>query len=321
MIKNLLTFIVFVCITVNAQNEKTPIVHATETFTVAPTYDVVYAQGLSHENLNSESSNVMPLKLDIYTPDNNNKNRPVFLFIHGGGFRGGSKQQKQIIHWANYFTARGWVFISANYRLKKHNGTIPQKWIDFTSNLPKEQAPQFLAVYPAIRDAKAAMRWVVANAEKYHINTDYITVGGGSAGAITAIGIGVSEPEDYRDELSTEEDSTLESTNLDQEYQVKTIIDLWGSNVALRILNQMYGKQRFNSNMPPLLVAHGTLDPTVKFSDAENLKMVYEKYNVPLAFYPIEGKKHGAWGAKVNGKSLEELSFDFIVEQQNLKVK
>ena len=42
-------------------------------------------------------------------------------------------------------------------------------------------------MYAAQRDAKAALRWMVANASTYGINPDYITVGGASAGAITTV--------------------------------------------------------------------------------------------------------------------------------------
>ena len=44
-------------------------------------------------------------------------------------------------------------------------------------------------MYPAMRDAKAAVRWVRANAEQYNAAPEYITAIGGSAGAVVAIGI------------------------------------------------------------------------------------------------------------------------------------
>lgn len=298
-----------------------PVVQSTSTFDVIVAKDITYAEGLSHESLNSANATTMPLKLDVYIPDNDLKNRPAYLFIHGGGFAGGTKQQKQIIDLANYYTSRGWVFISIDYRLKKHNGTVPQEWTNYATNVPKEKARQFLAIYPAIRDAKAALRWVVANADTYNINTNFITVGGGSAGAIAAITLGVSNQEDYRDEIDIHQDPTLASTNLEQTYQVKTIIDFWGSNIALYALDEIFGHDRFDSNDPPQFIAHGTNDPTVPFSKAEELKSIYEANGVSLAYYPLEGKKHGAWGAIVNNKHLDELAFDFIVEQQGLIVE
>ncbi|MBK9565900.1 MAG: hypothetical protein IPO37_12190 [Saprospiraceae bacterium] len=37
--------------------------------------------------------------------------------------------------------------------------------------------------------------------------------------------------------------------------------------------------------------------------------------------YTLENRGHGPWDAIVNGKKLEELSFDFIVEQQKIIVE
>lgn len=303
-----------------SQNE-IPTVQSTPTYKVIIHEDVIYAEGLSHESVNSANATTIPLKLDIYVPDNNIDNRPLYMFIHGGGFAGGSKQQARIINLANYYTSRGWVFISIDYRLKKNMGTVPQEWANYSTNVPKDKARQFLAIYPAIRDAKAALRWVVVNADTYNINTNYVTVGGGSAGAITAISMGISNQEDFRDEMDTNQDPTLTSANLEQSYQIRTIIDLWGAKIALDALEKIFGHQRFDSNDPSLFIAHGTEDPTVPFIRAEELKSIYETNGVPFAYYALEGKKHGAWDATVNNKRLEELAFDFIVEQQNLIVE
>lgn len=304
----------------NTDNE-TPIVREQSTYQVLIQEDIIYAQGLSHENFTSPNAEEVDLKLDIYLPDNELKNRPLLFFTHGGGFSGGSKQQEQIVEIANFYASRGWVVVSNDYRLQGDAGTVPQEWIDYSATLPEEGRKQFLAIYPAIRDSKAALRWIVSNAESYNINTDYITVGGGSAGAITAIAIGVSDLEDYKDELEIINDPSLPSTNLDEEYEIKTIIDFWGSKVALDALAEIYGYQRFDVNDPPMFIVHGTADSTVPFSSAEDLRSIYESNNIPFAFYPAENAGHGIWGKTFENKTLAELSFEFIIEQQNIMVE
>jgi para-nitrobenzyl esterase len=243
------------------------------------------------------------------------------MLIHGGGFSGGSKQQEALVAMANYYASRGFVVFSIDYRLRGDKETIPQEWIDATTNVDPAELDQLYAMYPAHRDAKAALRWIIANADNYHINTDYITVGGGSVGAITSIGLGVSELGDYKDEIRVTEDNTLSTTNLSQTYEVQTILDFWGSNVSIEILESIYGYQRFDQNDPALFIAHGTEDPTVPFSSAEDLKTIWETNEIDFVYYPLEGRGHGAWGATVNGKSLSDLSFDFIVENQSLNVE
>lgn len=298
-----------------------PVVYGGERFKVGVTDDLVYAEGLSHESINSSEAVSMALKLDVYAPENKSKNRPAFLFIHGGGFYGGSKKQPQVVKWARYFASRGWVFVSIDYRVRDDYGTVPNKWAGFSTKIPGARPGQVNAIYPAQRDAKAALRWLVSYAGAWGINKDFITVGGGSAGAITAITAGISNPEDFRDEIDSTQDPTLVTTHPDREFRVSTIIDLWGSKVALEILQATYGHQRFDRNDPALMIAHGTEDPTVPFDRAEALKEMYENTGAPFAFYPLEGKGHGCWNATVDGKRLQELAFDFIVEQQGLNVQ
>ena len=298
-----------------------PTVKLNATYDVNITEDIIYAEGLSHDDWNSSNTTALPLYMDSYVPENNSQNRPLLMLIHGGAFVGGSKQQDAIVDMANYYASRGFVVFSIDYRLRDHMGTIPQAWIDATSVGTPSNLDQTFAMYPAHRDAKAALRWIMANAQNYHINKDYITVGGGSAGAITSIGIGVSELGDYKDEISSSEDNTLSTTNLSQTYEVQTILDFWGSTVSIEILESIYGHQRFDSNDPALFIAHGTEDPTVPFSSAEDLKTICETNEIDFVYYPLEGAGHGPWGATVNGKSLSDLSFDFIVENQNLNVE
>ena len=298
-----------------------PIVKLNATYEVNITEDITYAEGLSHDSWNSANNSVIPLEMDSYVPDNNLQNRPLLMLIHGGAFYGGSKQQDALVNMANYYASRGFVVFSIDYRLRDHTGTIPQEWIDASSGGAPGNLDQIYAMYPAHRDAKAALRWIIANADNYHINTDYITVGGGSAGAITSIGLGASELGDYKDEISLSEDYTLSTTNFSQTYEVQTILDFWGSNASIEILESIYGYQRFDSNDPALFIAHGTEDPTVPFSSAEDLKTICETNEIDFVYYPLEGSGHGPWGATVNGKSLSDLSFDFIVENQSLNIE
>lgn len=297
-----------------------PTVQADATYEVLLEEDLTYGEGLRHhERLNSTRARTMPLTLDVYAPNNDIDNRPAIMFIHGGGFVGGSKRSHTIVKIADYYASRGWVFISIGYRISKQNGTMPQEWYDYAANFDNSIVDRYLGVYPAQRDAKAALRWIIANADNYNINTNFITVGGSSAGAITAITLGVSNPEDFRDEVSIDQDPTLAKTNLEQDYQIKTVIDFWGSKFALDAMEGIYGHQRFDSNDPPLLIVHGTRDSTIPIEEAEALKTIYETNKVPVAYYPLKAS-HGAWDARINNKRIEDLAFDFIVEQQQLKV-
>jgi acetyl esterase/lipase len=188
-------------------------------------------------------------------------------------------------------------------------------------NVPQNKRNQARALYPAARDTKAAIRWLYAQAETYKINTDYITAMGGSAGAALAIMTGVTDAQDYRDELTTELDETLASTHLDQSADIAAILDYWGSGVLVNTLNAVHGHQRYDVNDAPINIVHGTEDPTVLFSEAEALRDAYLSTGVDYAFHPLEGARHGPWGATIAGKNLRENGFDFITSQLELTVE
>ncbi|MBY0479441.1 MAG: alpha/beta hydrolase [Chitinophagaceae bacterium] len=306
-----------------ATNVANPVsVKAASTYTVIVDQNVKYGEGLSHQNLNSSSYSIMDLRLDVYKPANNTRKKPAVLLIHGGGFTGGSKSDVNIVNLANYFASRGWVAFSINYRLLGQNGTVPAQWVQYAqTTVPPVDRSQFMAMYPAHRDAKAAMRWLIANADNYNIDTNYITVGGGSAGAIIATSLGITTTADFTNEISLTTDPTLATTNLNKTYTIKTILDFWGSGIAVTAINNIYGYQRFDATDAPIMIAHGTADPTVSYTYAAELQNIYTSTGVTYKLYPLVNRGHGPWDAIVNGKKLEELSLDFIVEQQKLIVE
>ncbi len=328
-------------------NNGIPVVKSESTFAVLNDEDLTFAEGLGHNALSTTSFPV-PQLLDVYYPENTSTNRPVYMFIHGGGFTGGIKHKPEIVDMANYYASRGWVFISIDYRTTEELGTIegmspeelitfykgmaPQKWIEnaLEGAANSDQVKQAIAMYLAQRDAKAALRWIIANSNNYGINTDYITVGGASAGSITTIALGISNQEDFRDEISLADDPTLSTTNLDQTYEVRSMIYFWGSKIKLDVFEAVYDLDqydRYDSNDPELFMAHGTAeDPVTPYEGALELQSIYDSLGVYNKLETIQLPNgnpagHGAWNGVVEGKGLSELTFDFLVERQNLNVE
>ena len=324
-----------------------PMVKAESFYTVLTDEDVTYAEGLSH-NASSSTPFSIPLKLDIYTPGNDSENRPVFMFIHGGGFTGGTKTKPEIVEMANYYASRGWVFVSVDYRTTEELGAIqgmtpeevvtyysgiaPQEWIEHTIQGAQnsDQVQQATAMYLAQRDAKAALRWIVANSNSYNINTDFITVGGASAGAITTIALGISNLGDFRDEITIDDDPTLSTTNLNETYVVRSMVYFWGSNLKLDLFEAVYDLEqydRYDTIDPELFMGHGTAEDFVTpYEEALELQGIYDSlgiYNKLVTLLKPNGDPagHGAWNAVVDGKGLSELTFDFLVERQDLNIE
>lgn len=321
-------------------NNGFPIIAAASTYSVVTDEEISYAEGLAVQN-SSASTFAKSLKLDVYYPDNNASNRPLFMFVHGGGFTGGTKTKPEIVEMANFYASRGWVFVSIDYRTTEELGSLegmsqeevvtlykgiaPLEWIEYAMQGAEtvEQFQQSIAMYAAQRDAKAALRWIIANSNIYDIDTDFITVGGASAGAVTAIALGISNHEDFKEEISVTHDPTLSSTNLNEAYEIKSMVYFWGANVKLELFESVYGLNRYDVHDPELFMAHGTNDQNsgTPFSEATELEEVYDSLSIYNQLVPLEGKGHGAWDAEVDGKGLFELSLAFIVDRQDLNVE
>ena len=145
----------------------------------------------------------------------------------------------------------------------------------------------------------------------YSINMDYL-IGGGSAGAITSVGVSVTEPSDFRDELSELE---ILTTNLDQEYAVRTILDFC-SPTSVNLLQGVYDVERFDSNDPRLFI-NGTADST------DLLKCIVVAGHLGIHWGALCVLLFGdATVVDANGaQTLYELAFDFVVSQQGLVVE
>jgi acetyl esterase/lipase len=103
------------------------------------------------------------LKGDLYSPAAPGIH-PAMLFMHGGGFRGGSKTGYGTT-WGPYLAARGIVVFAIDYRLSTPTQTT---W------------PQ------ALLDCKAALQYLRGDAVELGIDPGRIGVGGDSAGASLA---------------------------------------------------------------------------------------------------------------------------------------
>jgi arylformamidase len=96
-------------------------------------------------------------RLDVYAVADG-KNRPVVVWIHGGGWKAGDKARMQ--EKPRAFVEHGYVFVSINYRL------MPE-----------------VTVKEMTGDVAKAIRWVREHAREYGGDPDAIVVAGHSAGA------------------------------------------------------------------------------------------------------------------------------------------
>jgi acetyl esterase/lipase len=107
----------------------------------------------SHRDIEYARVGDVSLKLDLYFPKQNDA--PLIVYVLGGAWRGGSKSDVPILKLLDH----GFAIASVDYRLST-------------------QAP-----FPAqVHDIKAAIRFLRANSERFHINTKRMALFGSSAG-------------------------------------------------------------------------------------------------------------------------------------------
>jgi len=107
------------------------------------------------------------LDLCLYRPPFTEGRLPAIVVFHAGGFRNGSPVS--LFPFAMRLARAGYVVVTPTYRL---SGEAP---------------------FPAaVHDAKAAVRWVRANADAFQIDLDHIAVAGMSAGGVLAALLGAT---------------------------------------------------------------------------------------------------------------------------------
>lgn len=124
------------------------------------------------------------LKIDAYYAPKlqvKPEGRPVMVYIHGGGFVGGERKNVAQEIFCRYLAERGWLAVSVDYRLagvrKNPDGTIYNPYhVDGTVS----------AVRIACEDVVAATNYILGH-KAWKANPKQVTLGGGSAGAITTL--------------------------------------------------------------------------------------------------------------------------------------
>ena len=228
-----------------------------------------------------------PLTLDIAMPKGLSKPVPAVVHIHGGGFQNGRKDTRYAVRYAK----EGFIGVSINYRLSR------------------------VAPFPAaVQDCKAAIRWLRANAQDYHIDPNRIGAWGTSAGGNLAAILGTSGGDQY-----------LEGYGGNREYssRVQAVVDHFGPTDFLKLKRSGYRKQdgirdspesrylggmftllpdqvrRANpatyadKNDPPTLIIHGEEDYFVVINQSEILYDALKKSGATTKLVRVVNGDHG----------------------------
>ncbi|HVJ84698.1 MAG TPA: alpha/beta hydrolase [Caulifigura sp.] len=258
---------------------------------IATLLSVLVAQAVAAEPVqkNIEYARVgeRVLALDLYSPDAKDP-APAIVWIHGGAWRSGSKDDVPVKRWIE----SGFAIASVDYRLSP-------------------EAP-----FPAqAHDIKSAIRYLQAHARGLRIDPDRIVIAGSSAGAHLAALVGVSN--------GVPELEGSIGTPATKPAQVRAIVSFFGASNLQTILSQstehglsvrvpalkllLGGSQdeksdlaklaspvaHVDANDPPLWLIHGDADPQMPIEQSRELESKYRSAGRLVTFEVIVGGKHG----------------------------
>jgi acetyl esterase/lipase len=248
--------------------------------------DIVYGKG-----------DRVDLRLNVALPKKGKGPFPAVVCIHGGGWYQGQRQDMDPM--TELLARRGYVAATVSYRL------VPS------------------ARFPAqIQDCKAAVRWLRANAVKYHINPDRIGAIGPSAGGHLSCLLGVTDKKDGLEgsggnpEFSSRVQAVVSffgrtdftKKTWSKELEEKIFVPLIGASFDDK--PELYKKVSpiayVSRTSPPFLLFHGAEDKLVPPRNSTDMAEKLQAAGVSAKAVIVEGEGHGSadWAEKW-AKSIE----------------
>lgn len=259
-------------------------------------------------------------KLDLYEPATPRAATlsPGLVWIHGGGWMGGRKEEARAKNICTTLAQAGYVAVSIDYRLGA--GAWPTN----------------------VYDCKNAVRYLRANAVRLQLDPERIAVAGGSAGGHLALMVALTAGQ-----------ADLEPHGAATPYPgvssaVRAVINMYGgTNILTRrevdkrgqpgglrgmtdSLKQVFGAESIEAPVlrlaspvthvsrtsVPILTLHGRADPTVDYLQAEELDRVAKERGASHELILLEGVGHTfdweTWAKKPLPRDLRPVALAFL---------
>jgi acetyl esterase/lipase len=250
---------------------------------IAPTRYQVHS-ALTYLTVNGHES-----QLDVFRRRDDPNPHPTLMYIHGGGWTSGHKDDG--LMYTLPWLEMGWNVVNVEYRL--------------ASVAP---APA------AVEDCLCALRWVVGHAAQYRIDPARIVVMGDSSGAHLALMTGMT-PDSAGLDRACNPDGKLPLPKVAailNWYGITDVADLlqgpnqrgyaveWLAKSADRAetAKRVSPLTWVRAGLPPIVTIHGDADPTVPFSHGVRLHEALDAVHSPNEFIAIPGGKHGGFSAE-----------------------
>ena len=243
-------------------------------------------------NITYLTANNFEAKLDVYARSDVTTPQPTLIWIHGGGWTGGSKESSTF-SLMPYFEM-GWNVVNVEYRLARVSG-----------------APA------AVEDCLCALRWIIRNAKQYNFDITKLVVSGSSAGGHLALTTGMIPPsagldrqcpgnEELKVAAVVDWFGITDVADLLDGANMKTYAVTWlGSlpnrvEVAARVSPLTYVR----AGLPPIISVHGDADPTVPYTHSVRLHEALKKVSVDGELVTVPGGRHGGFSRAENQRAF-----------------
>lgn len=182
-----------------------------------------------------QTVNQEELAFDYYRSPDAKGQLPLVVYVHGGGFSMGERDNKGIQFFAKRLASRGYAVASVSYRL-----TMKER--GFGCDI--SASDKVKAINDASDDVLAAVKAILSDKKTFDIDPKKVVLMGSSAGAETVLNMAFMH--DYQDSLP--------------EFKYAGVISMAGAMVDVAAIN-------FENAIPTQLF-HGTGDGTVPYGVA-----------------------------------------------------
>jgi acetyl esterase/lipase len=234
------------------------------------------------------------LKLDLYKPRAAGPPRPVMVFVHGGGWVSGAKEDAVL--WLAPWLQSGWAAVNVEYRLAR-----------------VAHAPA------AVEDVRCALRWVDRYAKDHGLDPARIVMSGDSAGGHLALmaalapesagldrGCTVPYPAGTNSWVSVPARDVRPAAVVSW-YGITDVAGMLAGEGARGYAVEWVGNRRdadkaaalvspveyVAAGGPPVITVHGDADTVVPYAHATRLHAALDKAGVKNRLVTIPGGAHG----------------------------
>lgn len=259
-----------------------------------------------------------PLILDVYLPADRTGPKPLIVYVHGGGWRGGHTRQSGAF--SDFpgvladLASRGYVVASVEYRL---SGEAP---------------------FPAaLNDVRNAIRFLRTNAGIYGIDVDRVGIFGGSAGGQLAVleAVSCGAPPAGEDKSNPAVSDcpqaavgwygvydfsampVREGNSVDSDY-----LGCARSSCSRSQLDAASAAAQVDAKDPPILLLHGEGDVVVPVAQSSIMAEKLRAAGVPVEIELFPGIGHswvGANEAETRSASLKALDLTYRFFDRHLR--